>query len=174
MVTLHNFSNTAQTVRLRLKEPGGRRLVDILGEEHSRADSRGAHEIALDGYGYRWYRIGAADETLTARRSDSHIDARFRHELRDSANPRQWPLARNRLRCFMPKRLAHDNAVLPSGIRCSFDAPRLRGNLTILIFPMTPAQNGSNSQSKSFDILIASTCQDCSIDKGCQLRGLFP
>ena len=65
MVTLHNFSDTAQTVRLRLKEPGGRRLVDILGEEHSRADSRGAHEIALDGYGYRWYRIGAADETLT-------------------------------------------------------------------------------------------------------------
>jgi hypothetical protein len=38
MVTLHNFSDTAQTVRLRLKEPGGRRLVDLIGEEHSCVD----------------------------------------------------------------------------------------------------------------------------------------
>jgi maltose alpha-D-glucosyltransferase/alpha-amylase len=65
MVTFHNFSATAQTVRLRLKGPGGRRLVDLIGEEHSRADSGGTHEIALDGYGYRWYRVGAVDETLT-------------------------------------------------------------------------------------------------------------
>jgi maltose alpha-D-glucosyltransferase/alpha-amylase len=64
MVTLHNFSDTAQTMRLRLKEPSGRRLVDLIGEEHSRADSRGTHEIALDGYGYRWYRVGTVDETL--------------------------------------------------------------------------------------------------------------
>jgi maltose alpha-D-glucosyltransferase/alpha-amylase len=63
MVTLHNFSDTTQTMRLRLKEPGGRRLVDLIGEEHSCVDGRGTHEIALDGYGYRWYRIGAVDET---------------------------------------------------------------------------------------------------------------
>jgi hypothetical protein len=30
-----------------------------------RSNGRGSHEIALDGYGYRWYRIGAVDETLT-------------------------------------------------------------------------------------------------------------
>ena len=65
MVTLHNFSATAQTVRLRLKGPGSRRLVDLIGDEHSRADSGGTHEIALDGHGYRWYRVGAVDETLT-------------------------------------------------------------------------------------------------------------
>jgi maltose alpha-D-glucosyltransferase / alpha-amylase len=65
MVTLHNFSDTAQIVHLALKEPRGRRLIDILGEEHSRADGRGVHEITLDGYGYRWYRIGVVDETLT-------------------------------------------------------------------------------------------------------------
>jgi hypothetical protein len=28
------------------------------------AGRRGRHEIALDGYGYRWYRVGAVDETL--------------------------------------------------------------------------------------------------------------
>lgn len=65
MITLHNFSDSAQTVRLKLKDPKGGRLVDLLGEDHSRADNRGAHEIALDGYGYRWYRLGVADETLT-------------------------------------------------------------------------------------------------------------
>jgi maltose alpha-D-glucosyltransferase/alpha-amylase len=65
MITLHNFSDSAQTVRLKLKEREGRRLIDLLAEEHSRADNRGRHEIALDGYGYRWYRLGAADETLT-------------------------------------------------------------------------------------------------------------
>ena len=65
MVTLHNFSDAAQTIRLKLKGRDGRRLVDLLAEEHNRADNRGRHEIALDGYGYRWYRVGVSDETLT-------------------------------------------------------------------------------------------------------------
>jgi maltose alpha-D-glucosyltransferase/alpha-amylase len=65
MITLHNFSDAAQTPRIRLKSTKGHRLVDLLGEAHSDADNRGLHEIALDGYGYRWYRLGVADETLT-------------------------------------------------------------------------------------------------------------
>ena len=64
MVSLHNFSDAAQTVHLELSEPGGERLVDLLGEEHSEAGNRGRHEIALDGYGYRWFRVGTVDETL--------------------------------------------------------------------------------------------------------------
>jgi maltose alpha-D-glucosyltransferase / alpha-amylase len=64
MVTLHNFSEAAQTVQLRVKDPGGERLVDLLASEHSAAGERGAHEITLDGYGYRWFRVGAVDETL--------------------------------------------------------------------------------------------------------------
>jgi maltose alpha-D-glucosyltransferase/alpha-amylase len=64
MITVHNFSEAAQTAHLRLKDPRGRRLVDLIAGEHSRADRRGTHEIALDGYGYRWYRVGAVDETL--------------------------------------------------------------------------------------------------------------
>ena len=61
MVTLHNFSDAAQTVRLKLDHPGGERLMNLISDEHSIG---GTHEIALDGYGYRWYRIGAVDETL--------------------------------------------------------------------------------------------------------------
>jgi maltose alpha-D-glucosyltransferase / alpha-amylase len=64
MITLHNFSDSAQAVRIKPDEPEARRLVDLLAEEHSRADNRGTHEIALDGYGYRWFRIGTADDTL--------------------------------------------------------------------------------------------------------------
>jgi maltose alpha-D-glucosyltransferase / alpha-amylase len=64
MITLHNFSDSAQAVRFRLKEPEARRLVDLMAEEHSRADRRGTHEVALEGYGYRWYRVGSADDTL--------------------------------------------------------------------------------------------------------------
>jgi maltose alpha-D-glucosyltransferase/alpha-amylase len=64
MVSLHNFSDSAQSLHLKLRERGGERLIDLIGSEHSRAGPRGIHEIALDGYGYRWFRIGAVDETL--------------------------------------------------------------------------------------------------------------
>ena len=65
MLTLHNFSDAAQTIRLKVSDPGGEHLVDLLGAEHSKAAGRGTHEIALDGYGYRWFRVGTVDETLT-------------------------------------------------------------------------------------------------------------
>jgi len=65
MVSLHNFSDAAQTVNLKVPDRGGERLVDLLAEEHSNAGRRGVHEVALDGYGYRWFRVGTTDETLT-------------------------------------------------------------------------------------------------------------
>jgi maltose alpha-D-glucosyltransferase/alpha-amylase len=64
MVTLHNFSPTAQTFRLKLHGRRDRKLVDLLGDEHSTAGRQGLHEFALDGYAYRWYRVGTVDETL--------------------------------------------------------------------------------------------------------------
>lgn len=33
-------------------------LVNLLSEEHARSDGRGRHSIQLDGYGYRWFRVG--------------------------------------------------------------------------------------------------------------------
>jgi maltose alpha-D-glucosyltransferase / alpha-amylase len=65
IVTLHNFSDAARTVRLRLQDqPRGDRLVNLISDEHSRAGGRGAHQIALDAYGFRWFRVGGADDTL--------------------------------------------------------------------------------------------------------------
>ncbi|HZM44426.1 MAG TPA: alpha-amylase family protein [Burkholderiales bacterium] len=65
MLSLHNFSDVAQSLHLKVRDKGGGRLIDLIGSEHSRAGPRGIHEIALDGYGYRWFRIGAVDETLS-------------------------------------------------------------------------------------------------------------
>ena len=43
------------------------RLIDSAFRDSMflRLEGHALHEIALDGYGYRWFRIGAVDETLT-------------------------------------------------------------------------------------------------------------
>jgi maltose alpha-D-glucosyltransferase / alpha-amylase len=44
-----------------------RRLVNLLSEDHSQSrDSR--HRLVLEGYGYRWFRVGGLDYLL--KRSD--------------------------------------------------------------------------------------------------------
>jgi maltose alpha-D-glucosyltransferase / alpha-amylase len=51
--------------------PGGARdavLVNLLGEEHSRAEKNGRHRLVIEAYGYRWFRVGGLDYLL--RRSD--------------------------------------------------------------------------------------------------------
>jgi maltose alpha-D-glucosyltransferase/alpha-amylase len=63
MVTLHNFADRRQTVALDPRCRGGDRLLDVLGEHHSRSDGD-AHAIAIEAYGHRWYRVGAVDNTL--------------------------------------------------------------------------------------------------------------
>jgi maltose alpha-D-glucosyltransferase/alpha-amylase len=39
-------------------------LVNLLGNDHSRADGRHRHIVCLEGYGYRWYRVGGLDYLL--------------------------------------------------------------------------------------------------------------
>jgi maltose alpha-D-glucosyltransferase / alpha-amylase len=46
----------------------GKLLVNLLGEEHSHADKHCKHRIVIEGYGYRWFRVGGLDYLL--RRSD--------------------------------------------------------------------------------------------------------
>ena len=48
-------------------------LINLLSEDHSHADERGRHTLLLEGYGYRWYRVGGLDYLL--KRSDIDIDA---------------------------------------------------------------------------------------------------
>jgi maltose alpha-D-glucosyltransferase/alpha-amylase len=42
----------------------GNLLVNLLGPEHSRAGDDGKHRLVIEGYGYRWYRVGGLDYLL--------------------------------------------------------------------------------------------------------------
>jgi maltose alpha-D-glucosyltransferase/alpha-amylase len=46
-------------------------LVNLLTDEHSRADQRGRHALLLEAYGYRWYRVGGLDYLL--KRSETAV-----------------------------------------------------------------------------------------------------
>jgi maltose alpha-D-glucosyltransferase/alpha-amylase len=65
VLTLHNFSAKPLEVQF---DPGagerGNLLVNLLSEDHSRADARGRHCVVLEAYGYRWYRVGGLDYLL--------------------------------------------------------------------------------------------------------------
>jgi maltose alpha-D-glucosyltransferase/alpha-amylase len=39
-------------------------LANLLSGDHSHADGRGQHRVELEGYGYRWYRVGGLDYIL--------------------------------------------------------------------------------------------------------------
>ena len=66
VLCLHNFGAQACTVRFRsgYAGPGDDRLVNVLSDDHSQADSDGRHVVVLEPYGYRWYRVGGLDYLL--------------------------------------------------------------------------------------------------------------
>ena len=69
VLMLHNFSHTPLEVEF---EAGcgerGKLLVNLLTGDHACADEAGKHRVLLEGYGYRWYRVGGLDYLLN--RSD--------------------------------------------------------------------------------------------------------
>jgi len=71
---VHNLDERPREVSFRVGLPGesGKLLVNLLTENHSRADKGGRHTLVLEGYGYRWYRVGGLDYLL--KRSDIDTD----------------------------------------------------------------------------------------------------
>jgi maltose alpha-D-glucosyltransferase/alpha-amylase len=61
LVTLHNFSGTRQTVRVKVDCPRGELLAEVFDGHHSKTHNDGAHRIPLDGYAWRWFRVGGPD-----------------------------------------------------------------------------------------------------------------
>ncbi|NEQ19601.1 MAG: hypothetical protein F6K28_08395 [Microcoleus sp. SIO2G3] len=55
---MHNLANQACTVTLELEEGDGERLIDLLGDQPYEAIDGTSHDIQLEGYGYRWFRVG--------------------------------------------------------------------------------------------------------------------
>jgi maltose alpha-D-glucosyltransferase/alpha-amylase len=64
VIVVHNFAAEPRAVRIRAGVEDGERLVDLLAEEESRASSSGVHRIALDAFGYRWFRVGGLNYAL--------------------------------------------------------------------------------------------------------------
>lgn len=63
LVTLHNFSSRATRAAFEVTAPRGDLLVDVFSENHS--DGRhGRHEIDLEPYAWRWFRVGSPDNAL--------------------------------------------------------------------------------------------------------------
>ena len=48
----------------------GKLLVNLLSEDHSRADKGGKHRLVIEGYGYRWFRVGGLDYLLRRTETD--------------------------------------------------------------------------------------------------------
>ncbi|MBY0298201.1 MAG: alpha-amylase family protein [Methylobacterium sp.] len=69
VLCLHNFAAEPLEIGFAtgIPEDGGL-LIDLLTGERSRADETGRHRVLLEGYGYRWYRVGGLDYLL--RRSE--------------------------------------------------------------------------------------------------------
>jgi maltose alpha-D-glucosyltransferase/alpha-amylase len=64
LITLHNFSNRSQSVRLKVGKPHDSVLVDVLDGHSSRIHEDGFHRLRMEPYAWRWYRVGAIDNTL--------------------------------------------------------------------------------------------------------------
>jgi len=63
---LHNLSAVPCEVSFEVGVSGrtGDLLVNLLSEDHSRANESGKHRVLLEAYGYRWYRVGGLDYLL--------------------------------------------------------------------------------------------------------------
>jgi maltose alpha-D-glucosyltransferase/alpha-amylase len=63
---LHNLASTPKEVAFSSGVAGesGRVLINLLSEDHSRANTDGKHRVLLEAYGYRWYRVGGLDYLL--------------------------------------------------------------------------------------------------------------
>jgi maltose alpha-D-glucosyltransferase/alpha-amylase len=68
VVTLHNFSSRPQEARFTIDVPDGRLLSNLLVNEEVHADENGVHKVALESYGYRWYRVGGLGYALHVER----------------------------------------------------------------------------------------------------------
>ena len=67
---VHNLSESPREVAFSAGLPAeeGRMLVNLLTESHSQAGEDGKHHLLLEGFGYRWFRVGGLDYLL--KRSD--------------------------------------------------------------------------------------------------------
>jgi len=64
LLTLHNFSSAKQSVKVKVDCPNDALLVEVFDGHHSKALNDGMHRVAMDGYAWRWFRVGGPDNAL--------------------------------------------------------------------------------------------------------------
>jgi maltose alpha-D-glucosyltransferase/alpha-amylase len=74
---VHNLDEQPREVSFALGLDGkqGGHLINLLTEDHNRADAQGKHHLMLEAYAYRWYRVGGLDYLLRRSDIDSDTDA---------------------------------------------------------------------------------------------------
>jgi maltose alpha-D-glucosyltransferase/alpha-amylase len=67
---VHNLASAPRecSITVQAASENGRLLTNLLSEDHSHAVADRRHRLVLEGYGYRWYRVGGLDYLL--KRSD--------------------------------------------------------------------------------------------------------
>ncbi|MBD1806679.1 alpha-glucosidase C-terminal domain-containing protein [Microcoleus sp. FACHB-SPT15] len=58
VMAVHNLGREACTVTLNLKNEEAEHLIDLLGDQQYQRIEDTSHDVQLEGYGYRWFRIG--------------------------------------------------------------------------------------------------------------------
>lgn len=64
VLVLHNFSEQPAEVTFSVGGERGERLADLLGANDSSARRDGRHHVALEAFGYRWFRVGSLNYAL--------------------------------------------------------------------------------------------------------------
>ena len=64
IITVHNLNEKQKSFTIDAGGPGGDRLTNLVGDEHSYAGPNEKHKIVLAGYGYCWYRVGGLGHIL--------------------------------------------------------------------------------------------------------------
>jgi maltose alpha-D-glucosyltransferase / alpha-amylase len=85
VLCVHNFDAQAREIRLALDAPGSERLVSLLEGDDSTAGTDGAHRLALEPFGYGWFRPAGSVAALGRRRQD---EARFPQRSKSSRGSR--------------------------------------------------------------------------------------
>jgi maltose alpha-D-glucosyltransferase/alpha-amylase len=69
---LHNLASTPREIKFTVGlDVPDQTLINVLSDDHSQPDARCRHRVMLEGYGYRWYRVGGLDYLL--KRSDVDV-----------------------------------------------------------------------------------------------------
>ncbi len=68
-VAVHNTDDQPRRITLKIDNADRTCLVNLLSNDHSDGDGDGVHKLGIEGFGYRWYRVGGLDYILRRSRA---------------------------------------------------------------------------------------------------------